>query len=168
MKKLFVVGLLMFSSMVLAAGAIALVAEGTFDRAAVFKPQLFIKGFFVGPELGSAKVTNSKENKVTGIYSGKFDFDFPAIGPGGAGQAGGHIRTPGMVLKGVQIGDPCIVGVDKTMIDGGYAPDLELRAHVQFANSVILEAVAQLYDAGSIDMPDASYKVTCFSSQAPL
>lgn len=154
-----------FTGVALAAGLQTLVAEGSTDTIAEFKPVVIYNGFYVGRNKGTSNVKLSKQNKVTGIYSGLFDYDFPAISP--EAKTGGHLRTPNLVLNGVQIGDVCIAGSTRTSIDGGYEPDVELRAHVNYANSVVLEAIAQTADAGSLDLADAGYKIMCFSSQTP-
>lgn len=144
-----------------------LVTEGSnFDRFAEFKPIDFVKGFYVGPAAGANKVALSKQNKITGIYSAILDYDFPNIVPAFGGQ-GGHTRSQLFPLKGVQVGDPCIVGSTRSPFDGGTAQDLEFRAYPWVVDQVEIEAILQVNDAGSYDPPDAGYKVTCFSSQTP-
>ncbi len=166
MKKLwFLCAALFFAGIAFAAGLQSLTAEtATTERIGLAGPAVAFNGLYVGRDKGTYNVKLSKQNKLTSIYSGIFDYDFPEISPEGA--IGGHLRTPNLVLAGAQIGDPCIVSSIRTSIDGGYGPDVQLRAHVNYANSVVLEAVAEIADAGSVNLVDAGYKIICFSSQS--
>lgn len=93
-----------------------------------------------------------------------FAYDWPAIGPGGAGQAGGHLEGPGPIaVPGARVGDNCMVASDRTTYDGGKPRDLLVTCEVILPGYVHIRADAQLADAGSIDPVDAGYYFRTFS-----
>lgn len=156
MKKLLPFGVLVL----LVAGGLAFAAASIDYRDSV---QFMRAGLWVLPSSLNAQATTA--NKVTRMHNcgGRVDYDFPAIGPGGTGQAGGHLLSNAIPCTGALLGDDC--HVKSTGGDGGILPDLFLSCYVSAANTVRIQANAMLDDAGTLDPSDAGHYIYIRSAQ---
>ena len=149
--------------------ALCLAAFGTFAAAQILvdninspRPQFFHRGFLVGKS-GSFSAADDTENLVTRSIGKKLDYDFPAIVGNGCVQSSDKSFT----VTGVQLGDPCFIGVaEATPSDGGSANIIgsNVRAVARAANLVELIACNAQGDAGTLNLPDAGYNVRCISN----
>jgi hypothetical protein len=88
--------------------------------------------------------------------------DFPALpSPAGLLTVGNHICDEsdwGQTATGVRFGDTCTLGIDQAYVNAaGFC-----NGYVSAADTVKVRCCGFLNDAGSFNMPDASYSVRCF------
>lgn len=87
--------------------------------------------------------------------------DFPALPTAGLLTAGNHMCDEsdwGQTATGVRFGDTCTLGMDQAYVNAfGFC-----QGYVSAADEVKVRCCGFLNDAGSFNMPDASYTVRCF------
>lgn len=138
------------------AGAAVAAATSNYDRFAQFRPQLVVKGFFVGPEKGIKGVVQDTNNNITAIRVTPVDYDIPVIVPVGA-QGGTFVSADIAVDAGLLANDDCRV-VAKARYDGGVHPQLNFTCYVKAYNTVVMVAVNNVQDGGAHDPSDSGYE----------
>lgn len=134
------------------------IREPNVDKVDGNYPQWFTKGFYVGNE--STNPQQNTRNKVTKmpVNATRLNYDFAPI-------TGTHSACLTAVTKatvtGCGFGDTVVMGADQTIV-----ADIVLFPYVSAANEVSLRACAAgITDAGTADMPDASYDFRCISAR---
>lgn len=133
------------------AAAVPATAAGTW---AVYSS---LQGWLGGGLYLGANSTADAQNKIADARGVYFAWDFPSIGPGGAGQAGGHLDGPTFAKTGVLVGDNCDVTSDRSEWDGGWPPDLVPRCRIPANGYIHLRVDYLVDDAGTVDPPDAGF-----------
>lgn len=157
MKKISLVASIMI---VLGAGLAWAIREPNVDVGNSMVPQWFLKGFYVGSE--SVAPNSDTLNKVARMPGCIINFDFPSV------TKGYTSCTPNRTCDDVKQGDPCFVGVvAATPADGGSAffPGTVPVAIARADNAIQICVSSLSEDAGSVDLPDAGYRVRCISHQ---
>lgn len=150
----------------LIAGAAFAVVEQKYDVWAKFNPHLFIKGFYVGPEIGTNKVQTDTQNKVTAVRQGCFSQDFPAIGGKSDSTLALCADSIAQTITGVKVRDTCFATTNFGE-DGGSNLDVavSLNCYVSAPNAVKFRICAHMSDAGSINLADGGFCATVISNQ---
>lgn len=162
-KRSVVLATLLFSAVAFA------IAERSFDRYAQTKAALFIKGLYVGPDVGSNKVQSDTLNKVTAIRRGYVAWDFPALS-GTDGLGGLECdETATTTVTGAKITDTCIPSSDLG-VDGGDAlnRDATLSCRAVTNGCIVKLCGPHATDAGvnNYNLHDAGFYCTLLSFQA--
>ncbi len=150
-KNHMVVAALLMSAVAFAArdGFIALVND--------LKAQVFQGGIYIGSAAKNPQ--GDTRNKIAYSLVGVKVYDFPALG--GVGGPLDNICAEAastLTITGCGFNDVLSVGVDQTLVN----PFGSVTAYVKSANTIGLVACAPgITDAGSFNMPDASYTVRC-------
>lgn len=122
------------------------------------KPQHFVSGFFTGSE-AKDPLSDTKNKQAYHLCATKV-YDFPALG-GVNGPLDNicHKAISSLTITGCGFNDRLSnPGVDQALVNEfGF-----VTAHLSAANTVEIVACAPgITDAGSFNMPDASYTVCC-------
>ncbi len=142
------------------------------DEFAQFRPMQLVKGLYIGPtgkNLANPVLVNT--NKIARSYGRKCDFDFPSIDSPYAGSMVTR-DSAACALVGVQIGDPCVVGLDSAFATaddaGANVAGAMFSCYVSSADNVKIRIhPAARMDGGAgpalVDVADAGYQVRVFS-----
>lgn len=141
-------------------GVLAVLAAGFALAAAInitSTAQWFQSRVFIGGKTTGTLPTASDQNGIADTRGAYFAWDFPSIGPGGAGQAGGHLDGPTFAKAGVLVGDNCLVTTDRSEWDGGWPLGLVPRCRVPADGYLHLQVDYLVDDAGTVDPVDAGF-----------
>lgn len=153
-KKLVVLLVLGVAAIVWAA------AEGKVNRNNSQYPDHNIKGLYIGPDKGdTASPLLDTENKVSRVYGDCIAYDFPSI------PAGYSAETPNTTKTGIRLGDPCFVGTDQAIFDGGLDYELKFDCSVVANNIYTVSVLNPTADGGARNPRDAGYCVRIISGQ---
>lgn len=148
---------LAFVPAVLLVAFVALAGADDVTVKSVKEPTLFTKGAKFGRQADAGKT-------LIFVGSGTLVYDFPALSGAGAAQDTLCAQSFSGTATGCAFGDVLTLGIDQTIVNafGTVTP------YLSAANTFVLNACAPgITDAGSFNMPDASYTVGCFRLQAP-
>ena len=118
----------------------------------LFKNVLFAGGGLVVSDTATRQVA---ANKVTEILPGTLTQDFLEMNDNACGDS-----NP-ITVTGAAFGDRCI----GPSMDIAHTANAVMSCYVSAANTVKIRLCSNLGDAGTLNLPDASYGVTVFSHQ---
>lgn len=129
--------------------------EGFYEKINTTKPQWFPSGLYIGSN--AKNPVSDTNNKIAYSLEGTMVNDFPAIT-----IATGNCKTSYRdgVVTGCTFNDTLSLGVDQTLPE-----DIVLFPYLSAANTFKIRAcITGITDAGSIDLPDASYTIRCIGN----
>lgn len=104
------------------------------------------------------------KGKVGIEFGANKTYDFPELGGPTFADNTVCAYSSAAVVKGLEFGDVCSVGVDQVMPSAFGSLDVQVTA----ANTAKVRLCAVgLTDGGVFDMPDASYAIRCFKPTTP-
>jgi hypothetical protein len=116
-----------------------------------------VKAFTPNPD-GGPTTLSTADNYVSSSTKALINYDFPGAQASNIALGQPCFDSPTATIANCPFGSQLLLGVDQALATGPGT----LTPYLSAANTVFVRECAQMTDAGTFNMPDASYLVRCF------